>query len=436
VNEFVVVLSMYLGIVPCYARLQRRLASRQREDAMPAAKDDAGPVSVDVIVTCYNERPARLARCLAALQEQDHPGRINVWVVDDGSQNRAELLPVLAANSRPGWQVLLTDKNYGKRVAQAFALQEGDGELVVTVDSDTIVASDGIRQIVTPFRRPDVGAVTSLLHAANAEDSWLSQEIDTRYGLLCDRERAAQGFFGSVLCCAGPFSAFRRTAVQRVRKRYLARRGFNGQRRSGDDLELTNLVLGEGYRSEYRPAAVAWTYVPATFLEFARQQRRWNRSFYCELPRMLRIVAKRHPYMVLDVAARALVPALFAAGLLIAAADVLRAPHRLVLDAAAIALMVVTSVELLPSLDRAGRRFALRYGLVFVGLLLPVRFWSACTVLLRDRWGTRKLRDRAFPELAEQATSMALSDVVALPLVEGDGVVQLARRFTPTAAEA
>jgi hypothetical protein len=29
-----------------------------------------------------------------------------------------------------------------------------------------------------------------------------------------------------------------------------------------------------------------------------------------------------------------------------------------------------------------------------------------------------------------------LSDVVALPPVEGDGVVQLARRLTPTAAEA
>jgi N-acetylglucosaminyltransferase len=435
-NELAVLLTVYLAIVPYYARRQRRLASHTRAVAATAVQDGTRPVSVDVIVTCYNEQPALLASCLSSLQQQDYCGRVNVWVVDDGSRNRAELLPVLAATSRPGWQVLLSDKNYGKRVAQAFALEDGDGELIVTVDSDTVVALDGIRRIVAPFRHRRVGAVTGRLRALNAADSWLSQAIDTRYGLLCDRERAAQGLFGSVLCCAGPFSAFRRTAVQQVLERYLAPRGLNGQRRSGDDLELTNLVLAQGYRSEYQPAAEAWTQVPATILEFARQQRRWNRSFYCELPRMLRIATRRHPYMVLDVAARALAPALFAAGLLVAAADAVRAPQHVMLDAVALALMILASVELLPSRDRAGRQFALRYGLVFVGLLLPVRFWAACTVLLRDRWGTRQLPDRPLPDLGAEPKGMVLSDVVALPPVEGDGVVQLARRLTPTAAEA
>ena len=141
-----------------------------------------------------------------------------------------------------------------------------------------MLAPDGIRRIVAPFRSRRVGAVTGSLRALNADASWLAQAIDTRYQLLCERERAAQGFHGSVLCCAGPFSAFRRTAVQQVLGRYL------GRRRSGDDLELTNLVLEAGYRSEYQPDAKAWTQVPATVSEFALQQRRWNRSFYAEPP--------------------------------------------------------------------------------------------------------------------------------------------------------
>jgi N-acetylglucosaminyltransferase len=429
VNGLAVLLPVYLGIVPYYARRQRRLAADGCKVAAMADRDGARPVSVDVIVTCYNEQPALLARCLRSLREQDYRGRTRVWVVDDGSENRAELLPVLATNAHPGWQVLLAERNCGKRVAQALALKEGKGQVVVTVDSDTVVAPDGIRRIVAPFRHRRVGAVTSSLRALNPDDSWLAGLIDTRYELLCERERAAQGYFGSVLCCAGPFSAFRRTAVQQVLRRYLRKR------RSGDDLELTNLILEAGYRSEYQPAAKARTQVPTTLLEFALQQRRWNRSFYRELPRMLRIVARRRPYMVLDLVARTVTPPLVATAVLLAAADAWAAPGRLAFDAVALALMAVASVELLPPLTQAsGRRFALRYGLVFVGLLLPVRLLAACTVL-RDRWGTRRLRRRSSPDLAEQSPGVAFPDDVALLPVKGYGSFQFALRFKPATAQ-
>jgi N-acetylglucosaminyltransferase len=424
-----VLLPVYLGLVPLYARRQRRMAAEGRELAI-MSRDCGPPPSVDVIVTCYNERPGILDQCLRSLHGQDYRGRIKVWVVDDGSANRDELLPVLAGNARPGWQVLLSDGNYGKRIAQALALREGRGQIVVTVDSDTVLAPDGIRRIVAPFRRRRVGAVTGSLRALNADASWLAQAIDTRYQLLCERERAAQGFHGSVLCCAGPFSAFRRTAVQQVLGRYL------GRRRSGDDLELTNLVLEAGYRSEYQPDAKAWTQVPATVSEFALQQRRWNRSFYRELPRMLRIVARRCPYMRLDLTARALIPVLLAGGLLVTGADALRVPERLAFDVVALALMALASVELLPSLrQRSGRRFALSYGLVFFLLLLPVRCWAGVTVL-RDRWGTRQLSTRSHLERAKQAGGVPLADLVPLRPIQVDGALKLARRFAAATAKA
>jgi N-acetylglucosaminyltransferase len=425
-----VLLPVYLGLVPFYARWQRRVAADGRELAAVANRGGGPPLSVDVIVTCYNERPELLDQCLRSVHGQDYRGRMKVWVVDDGSTNRDELLPVLAGNARPGWQVLLSQENHGKRVAQALALREGRGQIVVTVDSDTVLAPDGIRRIVAPFRRRRVGAVTSRLRALNADASWLAKAIDTRYELLCERERAAQGCFGAVLCCAGPFSAFRRTAVQQVLGRYL------GRRRSGDDLELTNLVLEAGYRSEYQPDATAWTQVPATITEFALQQRRWNRSFYRELPQLLRIVARRRPYMWLDLTARVLIPVLVAGGLLATGADALRAPERLAFDGVALALMALASVELLPSLRRpSGRRYALSYGLVFVLVLLPVRFWAGVTVL-RDRWGTRQLSTPSHLERPKQAGGVPLADLIPLRPVEVDGALKLASRFATAPAKA
>jgi N-acetylglucosaminyltransferase len=426
VNGFAVVLPLFLGIVLSYAHRQRRDATAARSVASVAVPARGWAPNVDVIITYFNEQPELLKACLQSVREQDYQGRIRVWVVDDGSENRDLLLPVLLREARSSWRILLLDKNRGKRFAQAVAFREGRGAVVVFIDSDTKVAADGIRQIVRPFPDRDVGAVTSNLQAYNAKDSWLTQAINIRYQLLCERERAAQSFHGAVLCCAGPFSAFRRSVVKRVLECYVASRP-----RPGDDLELTGLVLEKGYRSEFQPAARAWTHVPTSLLGFARQQRRWNRSFYRELPRMLRLIWGRGSYMVHDLVARALVPPLVGAGLLITAADALMAPQRLIPDLVALTFMALASVELLPSLRRVpARSFVLPYGLIFVGLLLPIRFWAACT-FRRNEWGTRSLSNTA-----QKLTRVRFTDLVPLLPIELDGPLQGAGRFVAATIEA
>jgi N-acetylglucosaminyltransferase len=292
--------------------------------------------------------------------------------------------------AEPSWSVVLLDRNQGKREAQAAALRKGAGEILLTVDSDTTIEPDGISRIVAPLLDPTVGAVTGDLRASNV-GTWLTRLIDTRYRLMFGRERAAQSLFGAVLCCAGPFSAYRRSAVEHVWAQYIGPRGLGRRRSFGDDLELTNLVLAAGWRSVYEPSARASTSVPATLPRFIRQQVRWNRSFYRELPRMLRLLPGRSRYLALDLAAKTLLPVLLAVGLATAAIDVLLAPERLSWDTGALALMGLASLDLAASPATAdGRRFAVLYGLVFVVLLLPTRLWAACT-LFQNRWGTRDL---------------------------------------------
>jgi N-acetylglucosaminyltransferase len=383
-----VALPMYLAIVPLYSRLQRDFADRglrRRPDPSP----DPFLPDVDVIVPCYNEQPELLRACLRSLAGQDYKGGLRVWVVDDGSRNLHALRPVLEAETGLDLKVVLLDGNKGKREAQAAALYDGSGEVVVTIDSDTSIAPDGISQLVAWLADPKVGAVTGNLRASNADATWLSRLIDTRYQLLFERERAAQGFFGTVFCCAGPFSAYRRQAVEEVMDDYLGQRFLGGRRVCGDDLKLTNLVLAHGYRSEFEPDARAATDVPTTLRRFVRQQLRWNRSFYRELPRMLRLLPGRSRYLSLDLASRTLLPALSAVVVAATAADAVVDPAGVPLGLAALSGMALLTLPLGPSMSAAaGRRFALGYGLVFVGLLLPTRVWAAST-LFRNCWGTR-----------------------------------------------
>jgi N-acetylglucosaminyltransferase len=384
-----VALPLYFALASLYSWRQRDFARRglrrrpDRPSPAPFRPD------VDVIVPCYNEDPALLRACLRSLAQQDYEGELRFWVVDDGSRNLPALRPVLEAESGLDLRVVLLEDNHGKREAQAVALREGRGEVVVTIDSDTSIAPDGISRLVPWLADPQVGAVTGNLRASNADATWLTRLIDTRYQLLFERERAAQGFFGTVFCCAGPFSAYRRAAVEEVLDDYLGQRFWGRQRVSGDDLKLTNLVLARGYRSEFEPDARATTDVPATVRRFVRQQLRWNRSFYRELPRMLRLLPGRSPYLHLDLASRTLLPALAAVVLGATAADVLVDPSGVPLGLVALALMGLLTLPLGPSLSgTVGRRFALGYGAVTVGLLLPVRLWAACT-LFRNCWGTR-----------------------------------------------
>src|SRR5256886_11515534 len=172
---------------------------------------------VDVVITSYNEDPASLRACLESLLAQDYRGSVRVHVVDDCSKNRAEVMPVYAEFERnPGWAVLLPGRNRGKRMAQDAAFRHCHGELLVTVDSDTIVDLDAVSEIVAAFDDERVGAVTGDVGVTNFRTNLLTRLIEMRYWVAFNQERAAQSCFRTVLCCSGPLAAYRRVAPRRA----------------------------------------------------------------------------------------------------------------------------------------------------------------------------------------------------------------------------
>ncbi|MCK1668498.1 glycosyltransferase family 2 protein, partial [Bradyrhizobium sp. 153] len=138
---------------------------------------DALP-SVDVIVPCFNEDPRTLAACLKSLASQDYPGRLQVYVVDDGSANVAAVAPVHGSYAYdPRFNVILLPTNVGKRKAQIAAIRRSFGDLVLNVDSDTEIASDVVSKLVRKMQDPAVGAAMGQLTASNRNDSWLTRLI-------------------------------------------------------------------------------------------------------------------------------------------------------------------------------------------------------------------------------------------------------------------
>lgn len=385
-----------VGLHLTHALAQRSQAGRFYRAAR-AALGASSPVSparlpsVDVVIPCFNEDPDLLQACCASLARQDYQGALRFWLVDDSSHNRTQLRPVYRHWQRqPHWHVQLHDRNLGKRQAQNTALHQGTGELVLTIDSDTVIASDGVRRLVNAFLANDkVVAVTGDVAALNAEVNWLTSLINQRYDFMFSQERAAQAANNALLCCSGPCAMYRRSILQQVWDAYLAQ-SYRGRRCvSGDDLHLTNLVLAanRSHKAQYVPTARAWTQVPETLRDFVRQQTRWQRSAYRELRWTLAALRGRPRYLHLDTAARLLAPLLLAPLLMLTTADTVVGrgdPGRhTAAVAAALTAGALTTVGRRPG----SARFTLLYGAVFIALL-PMRLWSLST-RAREHWGTR-----------------------------------------------
>jgi N-acetylglucosaminyltransferase len=410
-------LALYAGTVVLHAVLQEHFRRKNRpvppEDGTPPPHAWPRPPSVDVVIPTYNEDPKILEACFASLARQTYRGRMRFLVVDDGSSNIDDLLPVYREyQDREGWNILRwrRPQNLGKRQAQNAAIYggpdvvrmlepEGAGpprrwtgssaEFILMVDSDTVVKPDGVSWILTPFRDRRVAAVTGDVAILNRTKNWLTELVEDRYRLLFHHERSAQSHFGLVFCCAGPFSAYRRRNLDDVWGRYLETRFWRSVCTFGDDLQLTHLMLEQGCKSIFQPEAKAFTTAPTTLWAYIRQQWRWNRSFYRQFRWILPVLRKnRNAYQVVDLFGRTAPHLLLAATVGLTLLDLaLVGTARLAQDLLAVGAMVLTSFSAVLWQTRKPS-FALLYGLVYVALLVPTRLWALCT-LGDSRWGTR-----------------------------------------------
>jgi hyaluronan synthase len=258
----------------------------------PAAPETAP--SVTVVIPAYNEG-AMVLKAIAAVAAADFPrDRIEILVVDDGSTD--DTWDHIAAAARQ-WPALVTalrhERNRGKREALALAFARARGEIIVTVDSDSVIERDALLAIVGPFRDPRVGAVAGKVLVYNRARGLIPRMMHVRFVLSFDLLRSAESAFGNVFCCPGALSALRTDAVRRVVDRWRSQRFLGAPCTIGEDRALTNFLFEAGYDAVYQRSAVVHTEVPEQFSKLCKMLLRWDRSYVREEIRFARIVWKR-----------------------------------------------------------------------------------------------------------------------------------------------
>jgi chitooligosaccharide synthase NodC len=388
-----VTFSAYAAVVMAHFLLQTFFAHRhhrtsQRKRAF--AHDDFSP-RVDILIAAYNEEPKSLKACFDSLLAQEYNGEIRVHIVDDCSPNRDEVLSLYQEyGALPGWEILLPDRNRGKRHAQDAAFRDCRGEILVTIDSDTIVAPDGVQQIVRPFADPRIGGVTGDVGVTNWRTNILTRLIGMRYWIAFNQERAAQSCFRTVLCCSGPLAAYRRSMLAACWSDYVSQTFKGISCTYGDDRHLTNLVLASGYDTIFEPGATAITNAPESLSGYLKQQLRWNKSFYRELLWTLPYLLGRAPYMVFELLVQTMLPLLLTLAITTSILfAIFVSPWRLLHYIVAITVMaLVRCCYAMYRTRRISFLLFVLYGFIHAVLLVPLRI-RALSTLTDNSWGTR-----------------------------------------------
>lgn len=259
-----------------------------------SSADMAEAPFLSVIIPAYNEG-AMVENSINSVATAQYPnGRLEIFVVDDGSKDDTWKYIQAAAQHYPH---LVTPvrflKNKGKRAALEAGFRQARGEIVVTIDSDSVIEPQTLLAIAGPFRDSSVGAVAGKVMVYNRYEGIIPRMLHVRYILSFDFLRAVQSTYRTVYCCPGALSAYRASVVKKVIDPWMHQTFLGQPCTYGEDRSMTNFILSQGYDTVYQQTAIVHTNAPLTYMKLCRMFLRWDRSYIKEELRFALIVWKR-----------------------------------------------------------------------------------------------------------------------------------------------
>lgn len=125
------------------------IVNSRRQNRRPWPQDCGDRVLITVALPAYNEEKV-IAKTLAALARTDYPN-FEVVAVDDGSTDNTWGVLTDYASVWPRLRIFRQDVNKGKAAALNHALDQVKGEIIVTLDGDTIFEPETIGKLARPM---------------------------------------------------------------------------------------------------------------------------------------------------------------------------------------------------------------------------------------------------------------------------------------------
>ncbi|MEM2342326.1 MAG: glycosyltransferase [Candidatus Bathyarchaeia archaeon] len=226
---------------------------------------------VTIIIPAHNEEKI-IARSIESALETDYENK-EIIVVDDGSTDRT--FEIAYQYAKKGLiKLLRRDTASGSKAgALNFGLKFATGDVIITVDADTLIERNAIREIVKSLSDPNVSAVSGnvrVLRGEHGSNNLLVKLQAYEYLVSLELGRRFNALIKTLLIISGAFGAFWREHVSSL--------GEYDADTITEDFDITIKVRKLGKKLAFADKAVSWTFVPERWKDWRRQRTRWSKG--------------------------------------------------------------------------------------------------------------------------------------------------------------
>jgi hyaluronan synthase len=295
-------LVLFGGILLIHTAIVLVFAWTLYKNPAAARRECYGNYKVAVIVPIYNQEKM-IEKVIEAIYQSSYK-KIEVIAVNDGSTDgTSDVLDHL--KHRYSDLVVAHKKNSGKRRTVAAGFRLASAEIIVLLDSDSVIHPIAIEEFVKAFESDEkIGAVVGNARVLNGQNNLLTKCQDAWYDYSFNVSKACESHFSNVTCCSGCLAGYRRQAIELFidawsesdiqdsddailtsillagNKSWLARTtlknavGFD----DSEDRILTIQSL-QRWKTLYVASSLVYTEVPETAGKYIRQQIRWKKGY-------------------------------------------------------------------------------------------------------------------------------------------------------------
>ena len=225
---------------------------------------------ITILVAGYNEEES-IASTLESIDRQEYPNSMRTIFINDGSSDKTLEIAKEATLKYKWLEIINIEQNAGKANALNVALREVATDLVITIDADSYLYKDAIKNLVGRLLSDpeNTGAVAGAVLVRNSRHNFVTklQEWDYFHGIAAIKR--IQALYQGTLVAQGAFSIYKTNLVKMV---------GGWPHCVGEDIVLTWAILRAGYRVGYAEDACLFTNVPTTWGQFFKQRQRWSRG--------------------------------------------------------------------------------------------------------------------------------------------------------------
>lgn len=241
---------------------------------------------VSVIIPAYKSERT-IEQTLKSVKNLDYPKK-EIIVINDSDDKTPQIC------KKYGVKLIQNKRRMGKSISLDMATKKAKNEILLFLDSDTVVEKDVLKKIIPWFYKPKVAVVMPTFTAKNNRSIAKLVSVEN---IFTHSHLRTHLYFGSLIAFRGCCFAMRKSVIKKT--------GGWG-RTLTEDNDMGARVAKNGYVIEWEPNATANTNEPETREELKKQKIRWgvgsaytffrHRRYYRKSPQFLSYFL---PYIIL-----------------------------------------------------------------------------------------------------------------------------------------